>query len=50
MEELCVRIRSTMEPEEVLELLDITVEELLDHFDYRLDEHWDRLQEELGDE
>jgi hypothetical protein len=50
LDEIIERMVKRLEPEEVVELLDISVEDLLDHFDYRLAERYDELNEEFSDE
>lgn len=50
LDEICDKIRSDYDVDLVCELLDISVDEILDRFDYKITKHWDRLQEELSDD
>jgi hypothetical protein len=50
LDEIMERMVQRLEPEEVIELLDISVEDLLDHFDFRLAERYEQLNEEMSDE
>ena len=50
VDELCAILLQRYEVEDVLELLDITMEELLDHFGHRIEEKMDKLNKEFEDE
>lgn len=50
LKEICGIMRTRYDPEEIVELLNISSEELVDKFDYKIEEDWDFWQEELADE
>lgn len=50
LDELRAKILLQYDPDEVLELLEITTENLLDAFEFRLAEQYDKLNKELCDE
>ena len=50
MNEICDRMLSRYDPDEVVELLEITTQDLLDAFEFRMVEMYDELNEEFEDE
>ena len=48
--EICARMLSRYDPDEVVELLDISTGDLLDAFEFRIVEMYDELNEEFEDE
>ena len=50
IDEICDKILSRYDPDEVVELLNITTEDLLDAFEFRVVEMYDELNEEFEDE
>ena len=50
MSELYDRIRNQWDVELIIEALQITTDELLDRFDDKVSEHYEKLNEELEDE
>lgn len=50
LDEICDRMSTRYDPDEVVELLEITTEQLLDHFGWLLEAKMDELNEELSDE
>lgn len=48
-DELCDRILLHYDAEQVLEVLHISVEDLLNRFDDRVTEHFEKLEEELDE-
>ena len=49
LDEIHEKILLQYDPEDVLELLEISTEDLLDTFHFRLVEHYDKLNEELSE-
>ena len=47
LDELMARILTMYDPDDILVLLDITTEELLDKFDYKVAERYEELNDEL---
>ena len=50
MNEIYDKILSRYDPDEVVELLEITTQDLLDAFEFRMVEMYDELNEEFEDE
>ena len=50
LSEICEKIISQYDPDDVLEMLEITTEELLDAFEYRVRDLYDKLNEEFEDD
>ena len=50
LDELLERLAGSLDHEEVCELLDISVEDLLDKFSERVADKYDRIMEEFEDE
>ncbi len=49
LNEIIERLLTQKDPNDILEILQISTEELLDRFDFKVAEHYDRLNEELED-
>jgi len=50
LSEICEKIISQYDPDDVLEMLDITTEDLMDAFEFRVAELYDKLNEEFEDD
>ena len=50
IDELCARIKNQWDVELIIEALQITADELLDRFDDKVSEHYEKLNEEMEDE
>jgi hypothetical protein len=47
LEELMERMLTQLDPDDIITTLDITSEELLDKFDYKVQERFEELQDEF---
>lgn len=50
LQDLKDRVLATRNPDDILEILDISAEELLDRFEDKLEERFERISEEFEDE
>jgi hypothetical protein len=50
LDELLAKLAETLDPDEILELLDISSEDLLEAFSERVGDKYDRIVEEYYDE
>jgi hypothetical protein len=50
LEEIIEKLLTTQDPDAIIMLLNLSTEDLLDKFDYRVEELYEKLNEELCDE